>query len=93
MILKYSEHLENRLKLRKIDYDLPVTIIEQSTERYYDQETKYYVAIMEVNLYNKKRNVMVAFDYEDDVVKLLTIHPIKEGQKENRIINGRWRKV
>ncbi len=48
---------------------------------------------MEVNLYNKKRNVMVAFDYEDDVVKLLTIHPLKDGQKENRISSGRWRKV
>lgn len=93
MKIKYSEHLENRLKLRKISHDLPALIIEQSPERYYDEETKYYVAIMEANLYNKKRNVMVAFDYEGDFVKLLTIHPLKEGQKEKRVRNGRWRKV
>jgi hypothetical protein len=76
MKIKYSEHLENRLKLRKISHDLPALIIKQSPERY-----------------NKKRNVMVAFDYEGDFVKLLTIHPLKEGQKENRVRNGRWRKV
>lgn len=93
MKIKYSEHLKNRLKLRKIDYNLPGSIVEQSTERYFDEETKYYVAISEVDLYNKKRNVMVAFDYEDDIIKLLTIHPLKEGQKENRVKNGRWRKV
>ncbi|HGJ67023.1 TPA: hypothetical protein ENS27_16815 [bacterium] len=93
MKLKYTEHLENRLKLRKIDHDLPGKIFEQANEVYYDDETKYYVAIMEVNLYNKKRDVMVAFDYEDDIVKLLTIHPLKEGQKENRVRNGRWRKA
>ncbi|MEW6053116.1 MAG: hypothetical protein AB1552_04895 [Nitrospirota bacterium] len=71
---------------------MPAVIIKQSAERYYDEETKYYVAIMEVNLYNKKRDVMVVFDYEDDIVKLLTIHPLKAGQKENRVRNGRWRK-
>lgn len=93
MKLKYTEHLENRLKLRNIDHELPATIIKQSSERYYDEETKYYVAIMEVSLYDKTRNVMVAFDYEDDAIKLLTIHPLKKGQKENRIKTGRWRKI
>ena len=93
MKIKYSEHPENRLKLRKINHDLPGKIVEQAKEVYYDGGTKYYVAIMEVNLYNKKRDVMVVFDYEDDIVKLLTIHPLKAGQKENRVRNGRWRKV
>jgi len=26
-------------------------------------------------------------------VRLLTIHPLKEGQKENRIQSGRWRRI
>ncbi len=93
MKLKYSQHLENRLKLRKIEYDLPRKIFEQSVERYFDEETRYYVAIMEINIYNKHRNVMVAYDFEEDYVKLLTIHPLKEGQKENRVKTGRWRKI
>jgi len=48
---------------------------------------------MQVELYNKSREVMVAYVMEEDYANLLTIHPLKEGQKENRINSGRWRKI
>ena len=48
---------------------------------------------MAADLYGKPREVMVAYVIEGDCVKLLTIHPLKEGQKENRIVSGRWRKI
>lgn len=35
---------------------------------------------------------MIAYEEKNEVVTLLTIHPLKEGQKENRIFNNRWRK-
>lgn len=39
-----------------------------------------------VELYGKSREVMVAYvKDEDNLVKLLTIHPLKKGQKRNRI--------
>jgi hypothetical protein len=44
-------------------------------------------------LYGKERDVMIAYVYEEDFVKLLTIHPLKEGQKENRVRSGRWRRL
>jgi hypothetical protein len=50
------------------------------------------VATMRAELYNKNREVMVAYVIEDNCAKLLTIHPLKDGQKENRIKTGRWRK-
>ncbi|GIW48415.1 MAG: hypothetical protein KatS3mg078_2292 [Deltaproteobacteria bacterium] len=93
MQIKYSKHLENRLSLRKIEYELPKIIFEQSNERYYDEETGHFIAIMEVALYNKLRDVMVAYIIEKDCAKLLTIHPLKKGQKENRVKSGRWRKI
>jgi len=37
--------------------------------------------------------VRVAYKHEEVDVKLLTIHPLKEGQKDNRIKSGRWRKL
>jgi hypothetical protein len=91
--IKYSKHLEQRLSLRKIDYDLPKKIFDQSNERYIDKETKHFIATMEIELYNKLREVMVAYIVDQDITKLLTIHPLKEGQKENRIKSGRWRKI
>jgi hypothetical protein len=93
MKIKYSKHLEQRLSLRNINYDLPKKIFNQSSERYIDEETKHFIAITETELYNKLREVMVAYIIEEDIVKLLTIHPLKEGQKENRIRTGRWRKI
>jgi hypothetical protein len=91
--LNYTKHLENRLKLRKISHDLPQKIYVESKDRYYDEETGHYVAVMEVELYDKTREVMVAYAVESDTVYLLTVHPLKAGQKENRIQTGRWRKI
>lgn len=81
------------MSLRRIDYDLPKKIFYQSNQRYTDQETKHLIATMEIELYNRPREVMVAYIIKDDVVKLLTIHPLKAGQKENRIKSGRWRRI
>lgn len=36
---------------------------------------------------------MVAYKQEGDEIRLLTIHPLKDGQKANRIQSGRWRKI
>ena len=91
MRIKYSRHLEQRLILRRLDHELPATIFEQSRERFIDQETRHLIATAEVQLYNRTREVMVAYVIEEEVVKLLTIHPLKEGQKENRLKSGRWR--
>lgn len=79
--------------MRKIEYDLPRRIFEQSEERYFDVETGHIIAVMKVELYKKIREVMLAYVIEKNCGKLLTIDPLKEGQKENRIESGRWRKI
>ena len=93
MKIEYSKHIKNRLKLRRIEHELPKKVFEQAEERYYDKETGHLIAVMEVDLYDKNREVMVAYIIQEDCVKLLTIHPLKEGQKENRINAGRWREI
>lgn len=79
--------------MRKIEYNLPQRIYENAGERFMDTETGHTIAVMKAVLYGKERNIMVAYKLENEDVKLLTIHPLKEGQKENRIQSGRWRKV
>jgi len=93
MRVKYSKHVEQRLSLRRIDYDLPKRIFDESNERYFDEETGHFIATMEVSLYNEIRDVMIAYVFEEDFVTLLTIHSLKKGQKENRVKSGRWRKI
>ena len=93
MKIIYSQHLGKRLQLRNIEYDLPERIFNQSNEKYFDKETGHLIATMRTELYGKTREVMVAYVIEEDHVKLLTIHPLKEGQKGNRVKTGRWRKI
>jgi len=93
MKVEYSKHLKNRLMMREISRDLPYRIYEQSNERYYDVETAHTVAIMNVPIYGKMRELMVAYDIDRQTVTLLTIHPLKQGQKENRLRAGRWRRL
>lgn len=81
------------MALRKISHELPHRVYIESNERYYDIETGHTVAMMNVVIYGKLREVMVAYDIKEQTVKLLTIHPLKEGQKENRLKSGRWRRL
>jgi len=81
------------LSLRGISNDLPYQVYAQSDERYYDIETGHTVATMGTVIYGKMREVMIAYDIEEQMVTLLTIHPLKEGQKENRVKSGRWRRL
>jgi hypothetical protein len=89
----YSKHIKTRLKLRKLDYELPRRIFENAEERFLDTETGNTIAVANDLIYGKKRNIMVAYNQETQKIKLLTIHPLKEGQKENRIKSGRWRRL
>jgi len=93
MQVKYSKHLKTRLELRKIVNNLPQQIFEKPGERFLDTVTGHTIAVAKAVMYDKERDVMVAYNFEGGDVKLLTIHPLKEGQKENRIKSGRWRKL
>lgn len=93
MQVKYSEHIKTRIALRKIDYNLPKKIFDEAQERFIDTETGHTIAVTKAIIYDKERDVMVAYRHEGIDIKLLTIHPLKEGQKENRIKSGRWRRI
>jgi len=90
--IEYSKHLKNRLIIRNMEYDLP-KIVYQNAERYFDNETGHLIAVMEKELYGKIRDLMVAYEKKKDKITLLTIHPLKPGQKNNRIKCERWRKL
>ena len=91
--IQYAKHLENRLSLRNIEYDLPKIVSQNAEERYFDNETGHLIAVMEKELYGKIRELMVAYEKKKDKITLLTIHPLKPGQKDNRIKSERWRKL
>jgi hypothetical protein len=78
------------LELRHIAADLPSYVFQSADERFRDMETGHFIAVKRVLIYNAQREVMVAYDVENDIAVLLTIHPLRKGQKEGRIQTGRW---
>ena len=88
--IEYTPHLEARLHLRRITSDLPRQIYLHSTERYYDVQEERMIAIANVEYRGKIRPMSIAYDEFDDHVEIVTIHPIKRSQIDNRLQAGRW---
>ena len=86
-----SRHLEIRLEMRGIPSVLPETIYQLAQERYHDVETGFMIAVMDVELYGRIREVSLVYVAVCDEVRLLTIHPLPEDQKAARVASGRWR--
>lgn len=89
----YGAHLKFRLKLRGIPYDLPREIYETSRKHYFDRQTFKSVAIKSVYFKDKMRQMVVVYEEINKQVNLITIHPLKNHQKINRINTGRWKKL
>ena len=92
MKITYSDHIMTRISLRGLEKDLPKRIFKDSGEHYTDTSTGHGIAVLNVELHGRKRDVMVAYTSSGEHVKLLTIHPLKAGQKDNRVSSGRWRR-
>ena len=92
MEIIYTSHLELRLNIRNIPYNIPRKIFREANEHYYDTLTKHYIALHQVRLEGKNREMVLVYDRKDDLVEIITIHPIKPYQKHSRISSGRWKK-
>jgi hypothetical protein len=91
--VKYSAYLKRRLILRRIPEELPKIIFNEYDEQYFDYETGNCVFIKKVEFLKRTRDMMIVYGEEEGKVEIITIHPLKKFQKENRIKSGRWKKI
>ena len=91
--IHYSKHLQTKLTLRNIPVELATDIYRDADERFSDKQTGYMVAVKQVEIYGHQREVMIAYEEEGETVVIITVHPLKKGQKENRVVTGRWVKL
>ena len=87
--VRYSKHLQTRLALRNIPVDIPTNIYRDASERFNDKRTGYIVAVRQIQIYGHQREVMIAYKEQGEAVIIVTVHPLKKGQRENRISTGR----
>lgn len=86
MEIIYSKHFLDRKKLRLIPDGLAENVLTQADEYYFDNETKCYIAVKNIKFQGKVRNVSLTFVISDNKIIIITLHPLKKGQKENRIV-------
>jgi hypothetical protein len=85
--------LEFRLEKRQISADIPSRIYRDSKERYYDSATGHTIAIGRLDYSGREREVMIAYDEFEDRIEIVTVHPLKWVQKQQRIKSKRWAKI
>jgi len=90
MEIKYTGHLQWRLQIRSIPYQLPQQIWEHAQEHYKDSLSGHFIAVHKVKFGGKSRELAVSYDKKRNIIELITIHPIKARQKNSRILSGRW---
>jgi len=88
--IHHSKHLQTKLALRNIPRELVTGICRDADERFSDRQTGYIVAVEQVQIYGHQREVMIAYEEKGETVVIITVHPLKKGQKENRIAAGGW---
>lgn len=93
MEIRYSRHLEVRLEMRGIPYELPRIVFQNASRRFYDAHSNLNSAILRVEYFGKKRDIAVAYRVCATYVLLVTIHPLKANQSENRLRSGRWKEI
>lgn len=91
MEIRYSNHLLVRLKMRGIPYELPRIVYQRTRRRFYDVQSDLEIAVLLVMYLGKRRHAAVAYRVYPAYVLLITIHPLKPRQLENRIASGRWK--
>ncbi len=88
--VKYTDHLELRLRIRNLPHELPKTIYRLADQRYFDTSTMHNIAIKQVKYGKKNIFFMIAYDKKKDAVEIVTIHPINEEQIKARVESKRW---
>lgn len=90
----FSKHALLKIKERKIEKELIEKVILEPDFLFYDIASKCMIAIGKVIITGTETNLIVPFEKECDVVKVVTAYPCKNLKKELRRKEGeKWVRV
>ena len=89
--IRYCEHLELRLALRKMDRSLPERIIRQAEQRFLDVATGYRIAVATAAYGAGDHLMMAAYEEHPEMIIAVTIHPLDVEDVAQKVRNGRWK--
>ncbi|SHJ85845.1 hypothetical protein SAMN02745219_03505 [Desulfofundulus thermosubterraneus DSM 16057] len=93
MNVVYSKHFAIRKELRGIPDGMAETIFTQADEHYKDTQTDYFIAVKHMEFQGAERDMALTYSMSEGKIVLVTLHPLKDGQRENRVRSRRWVKI
>ena len=91
MEIRYSQHFLFRQALRSIPAGLAEEIFYHAETYLHDSLTGTFVGVRRVLFFGSEQDIALVYrSIDEKVVVFITIHPLREGEKERRILNGRW---
>lgn len=85
-------HLKIRLQQRKIPQNYPGKILAKPESQYFDSLTGHFIAVRRLKYNEKLRPMAVAYDIIDELIQVITIHPITDQEITNKVQRKRWTK-
>lgn len=89
-MIKLSGHLTFRLKIRKINKEIPQKILKKPEELYFDQVTKHWIAIKKLEYARKIRPMVAVYDKMNGDAEIITVYPTDKNEILTRVEKGRW---
>jgi uncharacterized DUF497 family protein len=92
--IRFSKHARKKLQERKVAVEMVKRIITSPDVILYDVVTKAMIAIAEVKIADLSTHFIVSFTIEDDNIKVITMYPCKNINRElKRKVGIRWVRV
>ena len=88
--IRYSPHFNYRHTRRLFPEGSGEAVLQNADAHYYDTLRRRFVAVKRMFVLGAERNVALAYEIEDNITRLVTILPLKEGQQRNRMQRVRW---
>jgi hypothetical protein len=86
-----TDYFQTRLRIRRVPEQVVRSIIENSTERYFDNETLRHIAVGRAEFGRKgARLLMVAYEREGNILTPVTVHDVTRAQVRRRVTQERW---
>jgi hypothetical protein len=94
MEITFSKHALRKLKERKLDVSIVEKAVKEPTFIFYDLISRSMIAIAEIKIANTLTNLVVPHVKEKDNIRIITVYPCKDINREIRKKEGvRWIRV
>lgn len=94
MKISYSKHAINKMNERKINKEWIEKILQAPEMAFYDFVNKTFIAISRIKIMASETHLVLIYTKDEDAVKIVTVYPCKNIEKEIRNKEGnRWIRI